>query len=207
MAVGVSARSEGGDPRRRLRTVVVGAVLTVGLGAVGCSAATEGGSPSPSAGGAAAAGAAADAPVPIGTLDQRPVLEVLPPGVASGADVLDDASGTMSYRVGPRAERRPAILSVTTVQSPTGEWQVQPVFAPGADGIDLFNEQARMCHANGPECPTGQLAIVVDGTVASAPRIEPNQTTFTPLSADQISIGGGLTEAEAEALAVALAQP
>ena len=208
MGVEASARSDGGDRRRRrLRMSFLGAVLSLGLGTVGCSATTEAGSPSPSAGGTPGAGAADVAPVPIGTLDQRPVLAVLPPGVASGADVLDDASGTMSYQVGPRAERRPALLSVTAVQSPTGEWQVQPVFAPGADGIDLFNEQARMCHATGPECPTGQLAIVVDGTVASAPRIEPDQTTFTPLSADQISIGGGMTKAEAQALAEALAQP
>lgn len=199
-------RPLGRRPRRPLLTIAL--VVALGSTVVGCSATPDASSPSPESSTADDAPAAADdGALPIGSLDQRPVLAVLPPGVASGADVLADTSGMMSYSVGPQEGGRPAILSATAQQGPTGAWEVQPVLAPGADGIDLFNEQARRCHAQGPDCPSGQLAIVVDGRVVSAPRIQPDQTTFTPFSADAITISGGMTESEARALALALPAP
>ena len=50
-----------------------------------------------------------------------------------------------------------------------------------------------------PTCPARQLGIVVDRTVISAPSI--NAPEF---ERDQISISGGFTQAEAEALAAGL---
>jgi preprotein translocase subunit SecD len=87
-----------------------------------------------------------------------------------------------------------------TLSSQTNEWVVNPVFRGGADGIGLFNAAAAQCNPPSATCPTGQLAIVLDGRVVSAPKIQ--QSTF---QADQIQITGGpFTEREAKDLATSL---
>jgi preprotein translocase subunit SecD len=80
------------------------------------------------------------------------------------------------------------------------EWVVNPTFKGGADGIDQFNAVAVQCYAAQATCPSGQLAIVLDGRVISAPRI------LTPaFEADQIQITGApFTEGEARDLATSL---
>jgi len=67
------------------------------------------------------------------------------------------------------------------------------------DGIDVFNELAAQCNGRQPTCPTGQLAIVLDGIVQSAPSV--NNPSF---ERDQISISGAFTEREAKDLALVL---
>jgi hypothetical protein len=46
-----------------------------------------------------------------------------------------------------------------------GRWVINPVFRKGPDGINRFNAAAAACHAKTDVCPTGQLAIVVDGNI------------------------------------------
>nr|WP_249419767.1 protein translocase subunit SecD [Rhabdothermincola salaria] len=79
------------------------------------------------------------------------------------------------------------------------EWQVSPVFKGGSEGIDAFNGAASQCFSQSPSCPTGQLGIVLDGRVISAPTIQ--TPTF---SRDEVSITGQFTEREARDLATAL---
>lgn len=81
----------------------------------------------------------------------------------------------------------------------TGTPAIQLTLREGADGIDAFNALAAACHATTAACPSGQLAIVVDGTVVSAPRI--NAPSF---ERDLISISGVFTAAEADDLAALL---
>lgn len=81
----------------------------------------------------------------------------------------------------------------------SGEWVVNPVLKQGTDGIDAFNAAAARCFAKDTTCPTGQLAIVVDGVVISAPTIQ-----TTSFEADQIQISGNFTEASATALAAGI---
>jgi preprotein translocase subunit SecD len=76
---------------------------------------------------------------------------------------------------------------------------VKPVFKEGAEGIDLFNQAAQKCNTKSAECPTGQLAIVLDGIVLSAPSI--NEPTF---ARDSIEISGSFGEDTAKDLATAL---
>ena len=77
---------------------------------------------------------------------------------------------------------------------------MNPVLKQGATGIDLFNATAAHCFAQDQTCPTGQLAIVVDGVVISAPTIQ--EPSF---QADQIQITGTpFTEAQATALAAGI---
>ena len=69
----------------------------------------------------------------------------------------------------------------------------------GGDGIDTFNAIAAQCYAKAETCPTGQLAIVLDSRVVSAPTIQ--QPSF---ERDQIQITGSFTESEAKDLALVL---
>ncbi|MGI9595214.1 MAG: protein translocase subunit SecD, partial [Acidimicrobiales bacterium] len=83
-------------------------------------------------------------------------------------------------------------------------WQVNPTFNSGPDGIDRFNEISALCFLGNQEvCPTGQLAVVLDHQVISAPSI--NAGSF---GRDQIVISGGsqnpFEEEEARRLAEAL---
>jgi preprotein translocase subunit SecD len=87
-------------------------------------------------------------------------------------------------------------LEGATASMPQGSWVIGPVFREGPDGIDRFNAAAAECFAKTAVCPTGQLAIVIDGEVISAPSI--NEARF---ERDQIQISGTFDEASATALA------
>jgi preprotein translocase subunit SecD len=69
----------------------------------------------------------------------------------------------------------------------------------GDGGIRLFNTAAGECFAQAPTCPTGQLAIVLDGVVESAPNI--NAAAF---ERDAIQISGGFSQERAEDTALVL---
>ena len=130
----------------------------------------------------------------------------------SPEDDKADANVTLSSRDGAAYELGPTVLTgragetATAGIGPDGKWTVSPVFRDGADGIDKFNEIATKCYSGDPICPAtggtqgrGQLAIVLDGEILSAPTI--NTPTF---ERDKISISGAFTEDEAKNLAVAL---
>ena len=123
-----------------------------------------------------------------------------------------DANVTLSTQDGAAYELGPTVLTGRAVETatagigPDGKWTVSPVFRDGADGIDKFNEIAAKCYSGDPICPAtagtqgrGQLAIVLDGEILSAPSI--NNPTF---ERDSISISGAFSEEEAKNLAVAL---
>ncbi len=78
-----------------------------------------------------------------------------------------------------------------------GEWIVAVEIR--GDRIDDFNETASACFNRVATCPSGQLAIVLDSEVVSAPSI--NAASF---AADEISISGGFTEGSAKDLALVL---
>jgi len=110
----------------------------------------------------------------------------------------------LRYKLGPTLLTGRAIESATaTVQN--GQWFVNPTYREGKDGIDLFNAAAAKCNAGDPICPAlpgrenGALAIVLDGTVQSAPSI--NEASF---ARDQIQISGDFSEQEAKDLALVL---
>ena len=90
------------------------------------------------------------------------------------------------------------ILSGARAQLETlGTWQVAVEIS--GDGLAPFNEAALACNTRQPVCPTGQLAIVLDGVVESAPVIQ--QPSFT---SDGVSITGDFSESEAKDLALVL---
>jgi preprotein translocase subunit SecD len=60
--------------------------------------------------------------------------------------------------------------STPTTVPATETWSVQ--FALSEAAIRSFNRVAGECFQRGPTCPTGQVAIVVDGKVVTAPVIQ-----------------------------------
>ena len=111
----------------------------------------------------------------------------------------------------------PARLTEAGVQSARAElsglatWTVALIMKSGEEGIDKFNELALVCYRGGEiagrandaedrdECLSGRLAIVLNGYVESAPKVE-----SPAFSRDEINISGSFTEREARELALAL---
>ncbi len=121
---------------------------------------------------------------------------------AGGQAILpqcDDGVLVGSYAVGPVSLTGSALETARANLSDSGQWVVAPTFKSGADGIGGFNAIAGQCFTKGSTCPTGQLAIVLDGRVLSAPSI--NSQSF---QADQIEISGSFTERTAKDLATSL---
>jgi preprotein translocase subunit SecD len=118
---------------------------------------------------------------------------------AENSVLLPDDSGSL-YCLGPTLLTGDAIETATALPLGVGEWQVNPVFESGADGIDRFNQAAKSCFDGDAQvCPTRALAIVLDHQVIVAPQI--NAAAF---QRDQIQITGGFTEREAKDVATVL---
>lgn len=148
-----------------------------------------------------------------GTLEFRPVFATVPPEAAPSctADGPAPSSGgplpqfdgpgdepTLCYDLGP-AEATGAIIADAAAAQDAVAWQIGIQLRPGPDGVDIFNAVAASCFDRGPSCPSGQLAIVLDGVVLSAPTIQ--QPTFDDRG---ISLTGQFTAAEADQLAIVL---
>lgn len=113
--------------------------------------------------------------------------------------LLPDADGTL-YCLGPTLLTGDAIETANAFPLGLGEWQVNPVFKGGSEGIDRFNAAAEVCFGGDPDlCPTRALAIVLDHRVVVAPQI--NGATF---QRDQIQITGGFDQDEAQDVALVL---
>ncbi len=123
--------------------------------------------------------------------------------------VLADSEGNL-YRLGPTFTSGDKYLEGEAVEdavaglNQSGEWVVNPTFKAGEDGIDLFNAAAAACFSGEPTCPAqqggqGQLAIVLDGEILTAPSI--NNATF---ARDSIEISGAFTQESAQNVAVNL---
>lgn len=116
--------------------------------------------------------------------------------------------GGFRYLVGPTLVSGRALETAAagTSAADIGQWEVRPTFRSGEDGIDQFNAAAAVCFAGAPSCPVaspqgtnGQLAIVLDDQVVSAPSI--NTPSF---QRDQIVISGSFGESDAKDLATSL---
>jgi len=106
---------------------------------------------------------------------------------------------TSIYELGPTYVTGSGLSTASSDLNQQGEWEVRPVFKSGAKGIDLFNKGAGECYSKASTCPTGQMAIVLDNRVLTAPSI--NNASF---QADQITISGSFTESEVHDIATAL---
>lgn len=116
-------------------------------------------------------------------------------GIASATAVEDEA---------PACELAPGeVLCVADGTSPTppkpDTWSVP--FALTDAAIESFNELAEECYQRAPSCPTGQVAIVVDDQVVSAPTIQ--QPVFDQ---DAFVLSEGFDRSTAERIANRLSE-
>jgi preprotein translocase subunit SecD len=124
-----------------------------------------------------------------------------------------DTSGSVVRRflLGPAFLTGSAVSGADAVfNQSANEWQVNLNMKGGSNGIDTWNRVTQLCFAGDATCPgigsrgKGLVAITLDGVVQSAPEIQPDNSTFSPFQADQISISGNFGENEAKNLALVL---
>jgi preprotein translocase subunit SecD len=128
-------------------------------------------------------------------------LEVTPPQEDDPGDevVLEGRpEDEVLYQLGPSQLTGSVVEDASVQLDPgSGSWSVALMLTE--DGIAEFNEVAAQCSPPSETCPTGQLAIVLDSVVQSAPTLQ--SPTF---ERDEIQISGSFTEDEAKELALAL---
>lgn len=107
----------------------------------------------------------------------------------------DDNGGR--YQLGPAGAVGRAISTARATIDQSGQWSVDLEMT--GKGINAFNEVAGRCFNHDQTCPTGQLAIELDGVVQSAPTIQAQS-----FKRDQINISGSFTQREAKDLALVL---
>jgi preprotein translocase subunit SecD len=110
--------------------------------------------------------------------------------------VLPDEDGTVRYQLGPAGARGDAISTARAVFE-VNQWAV--LLEMTGDGIGQFNALAALCFDRTPECPTGRLAIELDGIVQSAPNVQARE-----FRRDEINITGQFSEGDAKDLALVL---
>ena len=109
--------------------------------------------------------------------------------------LLLDKQG-VAYVVGPAGASGKVFKNDARADVETGQWAVVVGLRSGPDGDQLWNRLAAACFNRTAECPTGQLAMVLDGTVISAPTV--NEPEFT---GGTVQITGSFTPEEARDLA------
>ncbi len=109
--------------------------------------------------------------------------------------LLLDKQG-IAYVVGPAGASGKVFKNDARADVQTGQWAVVVGLRSGPDGDQLWNKLAAACFNKTAQCPTGQLAMVLDGTVISAPTV--NEPEFT---GGTVQISGSFTPQEARDLA------
>jgi preprotein translocase subunit SecD len=116
---------------------------------------------------------------------------------------LPSEDGSLLYTLGPAGGTGEVFTNDADAVINGAEWMVTVGLRGGAAGEDLWNALAAQCYSGAPTCPPqsgdtsgrGQMAIVLDGVVISAPTV--NEPNF----AGEVSITGSFSESEARDLA------
>ena len=124
---------------------------------------------------------------------------------AWGIPLQGDPNST-EYR---RLKGDPALICIVGPQQGTGEvfanaaatvingaWGVTVDLRSGSQGVDVWNNLAAQCYDRQETCPSGQLAIELDGLLQSAPSV--NERVF---DTGGVQITGDFSESEARNLA------
>ena len=100
------------------------------------------------------------------------------------------------YSAGPAGASGLVFSNDASAEINNGTWSVVVGLLKGSAGDDIWNALSTRCFNKDETCPTGQIAIVLDGEVISAPVVQ--QAVFT---GGTVQISGSFTEAEARDLA------
>ena len=108
--------------------------------------------------------------------------------------ILEGRDGLV-YFTGPSQADGQVFANDAAAQISSGSWVVAVGLRGGASGEDKWNLLAAQCFQKAAACPTGQIAIVLDGVVISAPVVQ------TANFSGSVQISGDFKEAEAKDLA------
>ena len=117
------------------------------------------------------------------------------PNDPSANAVLTDGKGG-GFLVGPAGADGLVFTNDASAEINNGNWVVNVGLQDGPTGADLWNALTTKCFNRDAVCPTGQIAIVLDGKVISAPVVQ--EAIF---SGGTVQISGDFTEGEARDLA------
>lgn len=140
----------------------------------------------------------------VGAFELRPVGSCFPdegegpaPDGSLGQAVLPDPGAGTRCIVGAPIGPGPVLGPPTTVSidPATQTWVVSPSVLP--DGRAAWDQLTETCFERVEPCASGQIAIVVDGSIVSAP-------TVVQPTLPEVQISGDFTEIEARALADAI---
>ena len=151
-------------------------------------AATEGGPGSMRSRGATTAVPAADAEASNISVSE----DITDPNVNS---VLLGQNGE-AFLVGPAGATGKVFTNNAQAIIENGNWTVTVELRKGADGDDLWNALTTQCFNRDAACPTGRIAIALDGKVISAPTVQ--EAVFT---GGNVQITGDFSQSEARDLA------
>jgi preprotein translocase subunit SecD len=150
---------------------------------------------------------APDSSVPDGDVPPETVPFVLPDASSvvtntpaqsepGGQTVLPYPSAGQSCLVGPSGGTGEVFQqgsASASINQNTGQWVVNVDLR--SDGQIVWNQLAATCFSGGPECPSRQLAIVLDDVIQSAPTVQ------TPDFPGSVQISGDFSESEVRGLA------
>lgn len=133
-----------------------------------------------------------------GQLLFRPVLSIrLDEADDPSGDAIAGADG-MRYVLGPPLPTA-MLEAAEVVPTPMGTWGVSIVLREGSPGIDDFNRLAARCVELAPDCPTGQIAVVLEDVVLTAPAVH-----LPSFERDALVINGDFSEQQARDIVAAI---
>ena len=142
----------------------------------------------------AADGAATTTTVAIAVPPSVPQQDISMTNEPSKQAILEGRDGLV-YFTGPSQADGQVFANDAAAQINSGSWVVAVGLRDGANGEDKWNLLATQCFQKAATCPTGQIAIVLDGVVISAPVVQ------TANFSGSVQISGDFKEAEAKDLA------
>ena len=137
----------------------------------------------------------AEAPTGSDVTSPTPPAEMGDPADPTATVIVQNTDGSEIYQLGPSFATGEVFNNDATADIISGGWGVSVTLKNGAAGSDLWNIGAAQCYAKSTTCPTGRMAIVLDGVVQSAPSV--NQPSFS----GGVDITGNFKESEAKDLA------
>ena len=99
------------------------------------------------------------------------------------------------YYAGPSTADGQVFKNDAAAEISNGGWSVTVGLKDGSEGEGRWNALANECFSKSQTCPTGQIAIVLDGEVISAPVVQTNNFSGS------VQITGDFSEREARDLA------
>ena len=137
----------------------------------------------------------AEAPTDSEITSPTPPSQMGDPADPTATIIVQNTDGSEIYQLGPSFATGEVFNNDAKADIITSGWGVRVTLKSGSSGADLWNIGAAQCFAKSMTCPTGRMAIVLDGVVQSAPSV--NQPSFS----GGVDITGNFKEGEAKELA------